>query len=170
MSKYCYKVKSNFLKQNKIEQYGFSPIYETENLGNEERVWAHGYAKFILIPYASDYAKWVKKNIEQIYKHEMKKVAESENGEVESKWLKEIAEAGYEFDPDGNLIENEKVKEPTPAQLCVFETGDFAGSLFINISGAIELYEKSVLDDCCSEEIKKLLDAGVIYKKVFEEK
>jgi len=182
--KYCYKVKTNFLlttnqikeekpKQAKIEEYGFSPMYSAEcDLAFDGALPILGWAKSILIPYASDYAKWVKKNIEQIYKHEMKQVAESKNGEVESKWLKEIAEAGYEFDPEGNLIENEKVKEPTPAQLCVLveEMGNTATLLFINVGGAIELYEKNVLDNCCPEEIKELLSAGVIYKKVFEEK
>ena len=89
--KYCYKVKHNIIKVEKdnayahplIEKYGFKPVQEGEN---GEYYWTGVWAKTVNIDKKSSVAKWVKRSIENIYKKE-KELAES-------KWIKEITEAG----------------------------------------------------------------------------
>ena len=168
--KYCYKVKFNYLKVNKdsayshagIEKFGFSPIMEEFEEG--ALAWGEGWAKPVTLSHESVVGRWIKGNIESIYKAEKK--AEAEKGEA-SKWLKEIIEGGYEFDADGKLIENEKAKEDIQVQLCVMATGSLKGLLFINVGGAMELYDAETLSVSVPAEIKELEDANVVFRKRF---
>ena len=164
---YCYKVKSNYLKVDehnaykkpKIEQFGFMPIqetYEDEN-GDKYYVWAEGWAKIIKLPANCSVAKWVRSNIESIYKQEKDK--------ADSKWLKEILDSGYEFDEDGKLIENEQYLNNLDAQLCIMHTGELHGTLFINLGGSVEFYDSNALLGSAFEDVMQLIKAKVIYKK-----
>lgn len=167
MKKYCYKVKFNYLKVDDmnaykkalIEQYDFSPMYEELDEGISS--WAQGWAKSISIKSDSSIGKWLKKNVEGIYK-KVKDIPDS-------KWKKEILESGYEFDAEGNLIENEITREDVQAQLCIMATGDFKGMLFINVGGAMEIYEAETLLECVPEEINKLVNDKVAYLRRFYE-
>ena len=164
---YCYKVKWSYLKVKennayahaKIEEFGFEPIFQQFDEGPAS--WAGGWAKKISILHDTKIGAWLKKNIEGIYK--------AEKDKEDSKWLKEIKESGYEFDEEGHLIENEKAKEPTSAELCIMKEGSLHGTLFINIGGAMEIYDTDVLDECCAEEVKALLEKGATYKKRLRE-
>jgi len=168
MSKeYCYKFKFNVIKVKEnnayakplIEKYGFSPMQEvyTNEAGEETYCWAEGWAKNIKIDSNSLVAKWVKKNIEDIYAKEKEK----EN----SKWRDSILEEGYEFDEEGKLIENEKYLSGLEAQLCVMATGDLRGVLFINMGGAVEFYDAKTLISSAFEDVMQLERADAIYKK-----
>ena len=169
MKRYLYKFKHEYLKLHennaykrpKIEKLGFKPIMEGEE-GN--LYWAEGWAKSITISHNSSIGDWLKKNVESIYKAEMKKIADKK---FDSKWLEEIKKSGYEFDSDGNMIDNEKSKEDIPAQLCVMFTGSLHGTLFINVGNGLEFYESTTLDECAKDEVAALLEAGAIYKKKY---
>ena len=172
MSKmYCYKVKWPLLKIKEnnayahalIENYGFEPIFEQPDEG--EPYWARGWAKKVAIPHDTEIGKWLKRNIESIYKSEKAKLKPEEG----SKWIAEIISAGYEFDEEGHLIENDKAKEPTDAQLCVMADGIYHGTLFINIGGAMEIYDASVLRSCLGKEIYELEADKAIYERRFHE-
>lgn len=169
MSKmYCYKVKWPLLKIKEnnayahagIEKYGFEPIFETFDEGQAS--WAGGWAKKVLIAHDTQIGQWLKNNIEGIYKSEKAK-------EGESKWIAELLTSGYEFDSEGHLIENEKAKEPTSAELCIMKEGPYHGTLFINIGGAMEIYDANVIRSCCAKEIYELEADKVIYEKRFYE-
>lgn len=168
---YCYKVKWPLLKikennayaHAKIEEYGFEPIFEQPDEG--EPYWAGGWAKKVQLPHDCEIGQWLKKNVESIYKSERAKLKPEEG----SKWIKEITDAGYEFNEDGTLIENDKAKEPTSAELCIMLNGDYHGTLFINIGGAMEIYDARVLRNCLGNEIYKLETDKVIYEKRFYE-
>ena len=165
---FCYKVKHTYIKvkennayaKPKIEKFGFMPMQEVaiDEGGVETHYWAEGWAKTISFTADCPVAKWIKSNIESIYKAETEK-------EGDSKWLGDILEAGYEFDDQGKLIENEKFLSGLNGQLCIMATGNYHGTLFISLSGAIEFYDARTLDVTCKEEIDKLLAAGVIYEK-----
>lgn len=171
MKKYCYKFKHAYLKLDSRNAYkrpriekelGFMPIMEDIETGGQ--YWAEGWARTIAIPHDSSVGKWLKKNVESIYKAEMKKVAKKG---FDSKWLDSIKESGYEFDAEGNLVENEKSKEDVPAQLCVMYTGPFHGQLFVNIGDGIEFYESKAVSECAPDIIQNLLANGAIYEKRF---
>lgn len=164
---YCYKVKSNYIKVDehnaykkpKIEEFGFMPIqemFEDEN-GDKNYFWAEGWAKNIKLPASSPVAKWVRNNIESIYK--------KEKDNPDSKWLKEILESGYEFDDEDKLIENEQYLNNLEAQLCIMYTGELHGTLFINLGGTVEFYDSQALLGSAFEDVMKLIRAGVVYKK-----
>ena len=164
---YCYKVKSNYIKVDernaykkpKIEEFGFMPIqeeFEDEN-GLKGFFWAEGWAKNIKLPASSPVAKWVRSNIESIYK--------KEKDNAESKWLKEILESGYEFNEEGKLIENEQYLNNLDAQLCIMHTGELNGTLFINLGGTVEFYDSKALLGSAFGDVMKLIRAGVVYKK-----
>ena len=166
---YCYKVKSNYIKVDEknaykkplIEQFGFMPIqeeYEDEE-GNKYYIWAEGWAKNIKLPPKSPVAKWIKGNIESIYKKE----SEKEGGD--SKWLNEILEAGYEFDEEGKLVENEQYLNNLDAQLCIMHTGELSGTLFINLGGSVEFYDSKALLGSAFADVMRLIKADVVYKK-----
>lgn len=166
---YCYKVKHSYIKvkennayaKPKIEKFGFKPmqeIYKNE-AGEETYCWAEGWAKTIKLSPKSPVAKWVRENIESIYKKE------KEN--ADSTWLKELLDAGYEFDEEGNLIQNEKYLSGLEAQLCVMFSGEYRGILFINAGGTVEFYDSNVLVGSAFGDIMRLVKAGVIYKKRF---
>ena len=165
---YCYKVKSNYIKIDEknaykkplIEQFGFMPIqeeFEDEN-GNKTYGWAEGWAKKITLPPKSPVAKWIKANIESIYKKESEQ-------EGDSKWLGEILEAGYEFDEDGKLIENDQYLNNLDAQLCIMYTGELSGTLFINLGGSVEFYDTRAVIGSAFGDVMRLIKANVIYKK-----
>lgn len=165
MKMYCYKVKWSYLKVKennayahaKIEDFGFAPIFQQFDEGPAS--WAGGWAKKIEIAHDTQIGKWLKKNIEGIYK--------SEKGKEDSKWLKELLDTGYEFDEEGHLIENEMVKKPTSAELCIMKDGSLHGTLFINIGGTMEIYDKDVLLETCPGDVNELLSKGAIYQKRF---
>ena len=167
MKMYCYKVKWSYLKikennayaHAQIEKYGFEPIFQEFDEGPAS--WAGGWAKKISIAHDTQIGKWLKNNIEGIYK--------AEKDKTDSKWLKELLESGYEFDTEGHLIENVKAQEPTSAELCIMRDGYCHGTLFINVGGAMEIYDASVLNSCCEEDVKRLESEGIIYKKRFYE-
>ena len=167
MKMYCYKVKWPLLKvkennayaRAKIEGFGFEPMFEQFEEGNG--AWIGGWAKKVSLPHDSKIGQWLKKNIESIYK--------AEKDKEDSKWVKEIKDAGYEFDEEGHLVENEKAKEPTSAELCIMKEGSYHGTLFINIGGAMEIYDTDVLDECCPGDINELLEKTAIYKKRFRD-
>jgi len=169
---YCYKFKTNIIKVKEnnayahplIEKYGFKPVqqeYENET-GLKAYYWNESWAKTIKIGPQSVVAKWLKKNVENIYKAEKKK--KEETGEP-SKWYTEIRESGYDFDDEGNLIENKAFLSGLEGQLCVMATGEMRGVLFINMSGCVEFYDSKTLDSSATEDIEALVKAGVIYKK-----
>lgn len=163
---YCYKLKSNIIKVKEnnayakplIEKYGFKPMQEvyTNEAGEETYCWAEGWAKNIKIDPNSLVAKWVKKNIEDIYAKEREK--------LDSKWIKQLLDDGYEFDENG-LVENEKYLSGLEAQLCVMATGDLRGVLFINMGGAVEFYDSKTLISSAFEDVMQLERAKAIYKK-----
>lgn len=169
---YCYKFKSNFIKVKEnnayahplIEKYGFKPVqqeYENET-GLKAYYWAECWAKTIKIDPKSVVAKWLKKNVENIYKAEKKK--KEETGEP-SKWYTEIRESGYDFDDEGNLIENKAFLSGLEGQLCVMATGEMRGVLYINMSGCVEFYDSKTLISSAFADIMRLTKAGAIYKK-----
>lgn len=170
MITYGYKVKRNYLKVDpnnaykkaKIELYGFEPIMERSEAGDEAYYWAEGWAKSITIKNDTTVGKWVLNSIEQIYAKEKDK--------EDSSWLKEIAEIGYEFDSKGHIVENEATQEKISAQLCVMYSGADHGLLFINLNGAVVFYEQEVLLECVGKEIERLLQDNVIYKKILNKK
>lgn len=173
---YCYKVKHSYIKirednayvHAKIEKFGFEPMFVSDENGDENRYWAEGWAKTIRLKHNSGIGMWIKKNIEQIYAAENKRIAEEKEkkGEpVESKWVNEILEGGYEFDEDGMLIDNEESTKDVEAQLCIMATGDMKGVLFINVGGAMEIYNSDTLLKDASEEVLNLITLGVVYKK-----
>ena len=165
---YCYKVKHGLIKvkennayaKPKIEAYGFKPVQEvfTNESGEETYCWAGCWAKPIKLDKSSIVAKWLKKNIEDIYKKEKDKNSDS-------KWLKEILESGYEFDADGNLIENQKFLDGLEGQLCINADGEYRGVLYINMSGCVEFFDAKTLISSAFEDVMKLINADVIYKK-----
>ena len=171
---YCYKVKSNYIKidlrnaykRPLIEKFGFMPMqeeFEDPETGKKVYSWAEGWAKAIKLPANSPVAKWVRSNIENIYK--------KEKDNPDSKWLKEILDSGYEFDAEGKLIENEKYVMNLDAQLCIMHTGDLHGTLFINLGGTVEFYDSNALIGSAFEDVMQLIKADVIYKKrLFVEK
>lgn len=174
MSKeYCYKFKSNYIKVKEnnayahplIEKFGFKPVqqeYENET-GLRAYYWAECWAKNITFEANTVVAKWLKKNVENIYNKEKIRV-EKEPEKGPSKWLEEIRESGYEFDADGKLIENEAFLSGLNGQLCVMATGDMAGVLYINMSGCVEFYDSNTLISSAFEDIMKLEKADAIYK------
>ena len=167
MKMYCFKVKWPLLKVKednayvhaKIEEFGFEPIFQEFDEGPAS--WVGGWAKKIMIAHDSKIGQWIKSNIESIYKAEKEK--------EDSKWKKEILESGYEFDAEGKLIENAKLKEPTSAELCIMKEGYNHGTLFINLGGSIEFYSVDTLRDCCPGDIAELETAHVIYEKRLRE-
>ena len=167
MKMYCYKVKWSLLKIKEdnayvhagIEKYGFEPIFQQFDEGQAS--WAGGWAKKVSIPHNTQIGQWLKSNVESIYK--------AEKDKADSKWIKELLESGYEFDTEGHLIENEKVLEPTNAELCIMREGSYHGTLFINIGGAMEIYDANVLRDCCPKEVYELESEGAVYEKRFRE-
>lgn len=174
MSKeYCYKFKSNFIKVKEnnayahplIEKFGFKPVQqEFENeVGLKSYYWAECWAKTITFDSSAVVAKWLKKNVENIYKNEKSRV-EKEPEKGPSKWLEEIINSGYEFDEDGHLIENEAFLSGLNGQLCVMATGKMAGVLYINLSGCVEFYDSNTLISSAFEDIMQLESAGAIYK------
>lgn len=167
MKMYCFKVKWSYLKVKennayahaKIEDFGFEPMFQQFDEGQAS--WIGGWAKRIEIAHDSQIGNWLKKNIEGIYKTEKKK--------EDSKWVKELIEAGYEFDAEGHLIENEAIRKPTLAELCVMKEGSLHGTLFINIGGAMEIYDKEILLETCPGLIHELMEKEVIYQRRFKE-
>ena len=169
---YCYKFKSNFIKVKEnnayahplIEKYGFMPVQEEseDEGGVKTYFWNESWAKTIKIDPKSVVAKWLKKNVENIYIKEL--AVEKEKGEP-SKWLTEIRNSGYEFDEVGNLIENEAFLSGLEGQLCVMVTGEMRGVLFINMSGCVEFYDSNTLISSAFEDVMQLERAGAIYKK-----
>lgn len=167
---YCYKIKCGYIKvkdnnayaKPKIEKFGFRPMQEVfkNEAGEETYCWAEGWAKTIKLPKNCPVAKWVRANIENIYKQEKDK--------EDSKWLKELLDSGYEFDEEGKLIENEKYLSGLEAQLCIMFSGEYRGVLFINAGGSVEFYDANVLIGSAFGDIMKLIKAGAIYKKRFE--
>lgn len=161
--KYCYKFKYNYIKIDEdnaykkplIEKYDFKPVQEGEN---GEYYWTGVWAKTVNIDKKSAVAKWVKRNIENIYKKE-KEV-------TDSKWIKEILEAGYEFDDDGKLVENPHYLEGLTGQLCVDSEGELAGAIYLNMSGCVEFYDSDALIGACFADIMKLIKTDAIYKTV----
>ena len=163
---YCYKFKFSVIKVKEnnayakplIEKFGFKPMQEvfTNEAGEETYCWAEGWAKNIKVDAKSAVAKWVKKSIEDIYAKEREK--------LDSKWIKQILEAGYEFDENG-LVENEKYLSGLEAQLCVMATGPYKGVLFINMGGSVEFYDSKTLISSAFEDVMQLERANVIYKK-----
>ena len=165
--KYCYKFKSNFLKVDEgnayvrplIEKFGFEPVQEGEE---GEYYWTGIWAKTVNVDKKSSVAKWVKRSIENIYKKEREV--------TDSKWIKEIKEAGYEFDDDGKLLENPHYLEGLTGQLCVDSGGNYAGTLYLNMSGCIEFYDSEALIGACFEDVMKLIRAEAVYKVRLETK
>lgn len=165
---YCYKVKHAYIKirednayvHAKIEKFGFEPMFVNED--GENSYWAEGWAKNIKVKHTSGIGSWIKTNIEQIYASEKARI-EKEGGE--SKWINEILAGGYEFDDFGMLIDNEEATKDIEAQLCVMATGDLKGALFINIGGAMEVYNSETILKDAADEILPLIAADVIYKK-----
>lgn len=161
---YCFKIKYGYLKlkdnnaysKAKIENYGFY-MYVPENEDDEDIFWA----KNLKLDKNCSIAKWVKKDTEKIYQKE------KEN--QDSHWVKEILEAGYEFNEDGTLIENEKFEEGLNVQLCIAATGPYHGTLFINMGGLVEFYDSEVLLECAPQDIEYLLSNGVAYKKRYHD-
>ena len=159
--KYCYKFKHNYLKIDDgnaykaplIEKFGFKPVQEGEE---GEYYWTGVWAKTVDVDKKSSVAKWVKRSIENIYKKE-KNVADS-------RWIKEILEAGYEFDDDGKLVENPHYLEGLTGQLCVDSEGNYAGTLYLNMSGCIEFYDSEALIGACFKDVMQLIRAEAVYK------
>lgn len=171
---YCYRFKSNFIKVKEnnayahplIEKFGFKPVQEEfENeAGLKSYYWNESWAKTIKLDPKSVVAKWLKKNVENIYKKELERESkESEKGP--SKWLEEIRNSGYEFDSEGNLIENEAFLSGLEGQLCVMATGEMRGVLYINMSGCVEFYDSKTLISSAFEDVMQLERDGAIYKK-----
>lgn len=161
---YCYKVKHGFLKVKSlkqdanlvnagIEKYGFIPTFE--KFEDEHIEWTNIWVKPIKIKYDSSIGIWAKKNLENIYKSD-------EN------WKNKLVEEGYEFDENGLLIENEKAKEDIDGQLVVSSYllgGDMSGVLYINVSGSVEFFNITTLEEVAKNDIEALLLDKVIYKK-----
>jgi hypothetical protein len=172
MKKYCLQVKWDFLKiketyggmHARIEDFGFAPIFEEfeDENGIKVQEWQKGWAQSITCPHDSIVGRWIKTNIENIYAKEKEK--------EDSKWIKEILEAGYEFDSENKLIENDKAKEDIHAQLCVMAEGDLRGLLFINVGGALELYDAETIKSVVGEGVLGLVEAKAIYDKRFHDK
>ena len=167
MKQYCYKVKWDFLKikennayaHAKIENFGFEPIFQEFDEGPAS--WVGGWAKRIEIAYETKIGQWLIKNIEGIYK--------AEKDKEDSKWVKELLETGYEFDEEGHLIINDLIKKPTLAELCIMKEGSYHGTLFINIGGAMEIYDKDILLEACPDVINELMENKVVYVKRLRE-
>lgn len=164
---YCYKVKSNYIKidfknaykRPLIEKFGFMPMQEEyeDPEGGKRISWAEGWAKMIKLPANSPVARWVRSNIENIYK--------KEKDNPNSKWLKEILDSGYEFDAEGKLVENAAYVDNLDAQLCIMHTGELHGTLFINLGGTVEFYDSNALLGSAFEDVMQLIKADVVYKK-----
>ena len=159
MKEYHYKVKRNWLKidtkkyggKAKIEELGFAMF-----LPDDEEDPTVYWAKPISVGPDTKIAQWIKANLENIYQ---------KGGE---EWANEIIQHGFEFDADEHLIVNQAFLDSLKGQLCVSVNRyeyDFA-CLFINIEGT-EWGTCDFLNDALGEEIKKMLDAGMIYKKRF---
>ena len=168
---YCYKVKHSYIKirednayvHAKIENFGFKPMFVNED--GEDSYWAEGWAKNIKIKHNSGVGSWIKSNIEHIYAAEKARI-EKEGGE--SKWIAEILSSGYEFDEGGMLIDNEEATKDIEAQLCVMATGDLKGVLFINVGGAMEVYNSDTILKDAFDDITLLLANNVIYQKILK--
>lgn len=165
MKKYCYKVKHGFLKDHdgysKIEEFGFARImeeFEPKEEGGEKTIeWTKGWAIPITLAHDTVIGNFLKSETEKIYSKEKDK--------KDSKWLKELSDSGYDFDADGKLIENEKVKEPVEAQVCIFAEGELSGTLFISVGGFLEFYDVDELNAHVKDIIDLLDKNKVIYQK-----
>lgn len=169
MKEYCYKVKHNLLevkfkgiyyKKPLIENYGFYPVQQDfeDEKGEKIQQWTGIWAKKIEFGPECKVAKWLKKNIESIYKKEK---------EIEdSKWVKEILESGYEFDKDDNLVENKAFLSGLNGMLCIDSQGAQAAVLYIDLSGCVAFYDLNTIVDAIPDEVEKLLKEDVIYKSV----
>ena len=169
---YCFKFKSGWLKMRKgvskdgkeivfadIEGLGFAPMFEEfeDEKGEKHSSWSEGWAKPVTLAYDSYVGKWLKKNVEDIYKKEKDK--------EDSKWASSILESGYEFDSEGNLIENDKLREPVSAQLCVMASGDFRGILFLNVGSALDIYDSKTIVGDAKEAVMDLILSGAVYER-----
>lgn len=169
MVRYYYNVKWNYLKTKsnnaysraKIEDFGFSPVVEDIDGFTS---WTGAWAKKLTLPFDCTIGKWIRGEIEQIYKSELKK--EKETGET-STWLKSIRENGYEFDEEGHILENDASRQDVSAELCVFIDGPFKGTLFINVGALVEIYDSVSLTENAPKEVEELLKNNVIYKKKY---
>lgn len=169
MKEYCYKVKHSLLKveykgiyykKPLIENYGFYPVQQdfTNEKGETVQEWTGIWAKKIEFSKDCGVAKWLKRNIEGIYKKE-KEIKDS-------KWVKDILESGYEFDDEGNLIENEAFLSGLNGLLCIDSEGAQASTLYIDLSGCVAFYDLKTIVDAVPNEVEKLLAEDVIYKAV----
>ncbi len=144
---YCFKIKRNWLKLERLKKFGFDLFLDPET---NEGFWA----KKLNLELECSISKFLKAQLEMIY---------SKGGE---KYKKELLDSGYEFDTNGKLVINEAFTSGLNAELCVSINASDSdkGCLFINIEG-MEWHEEEILRECAPDIINTLLENHVIYRK-----
>lgn len=156
MKEYVYQIKHKFIKdhvyrgEKEIENYRFLPYKANE----DDELF---YAIPIELKRDCSIVKQMIFSVGRIY-------TECDEEEKQDESFKdkkfEKTDKGYIFIPT-----EEDYKDFVKAQLCFSANGYVKNILFINGADQTEYFATSILEECCGDIIKELLDNNVIYKK-----